>query len=250
MKNSLLLLAGAAALSLASCSQEKTTDTTTTTTTAPADATAMAMPDTAAYRSRSQRVSEKFITDMKITDPAMQSKVRTAYYNRSKRYGEIKSKYSSDTTGMAAAMRQYNTDTDTEFQSVLTDPAQYQSYQSSRSTYDESNYLDDANSTDAASSATTPGADASSTDNSSSMTGATGVGIDKSKTKMEDGSKLKIKDDGQIKTKDANGNSGGPVSIDAPLKDSKTKLDDGSKIKVKGDGKVKLKDSDGTKTKM
>jgi hypothetical protein len=241
MKNSLLLLAGAAALSLASCSQEKTTDTTTTTTTAPADATAMATPDTAAFRSRSQRVSEKFITDMKITDPAMQSKVRTAYYNRSKRYGEMKSKYSSDTTGMAAAMRQYNTDTDTEFQSVLTDPTQYQSYQSSRSTYDESNYLDDANSTDAAS---------SSTDNSSSMTGASGAGIDKSKTKMEDGSKLKIKEDGQIKTKDANGNSGGPVSTDAPLKDSKTKLDDGSKIKVKGDGKVKLKDSDGTKTKM
>ena len=45
------------------------------------------MPDTAAYRSRSNRVSEKFITDMKITDPAMQGKIRTAYYNRSKRYG-------------------------------------------------------------------------------------------------------------------------------------------------------------------
>ena len=91
MKNSLLLLAGAAALSLASCSQEKTADTTTTTTTAPADATATAMPDTAAYRSRSNRVSEKFITDMKITDPAMQGKIRTAYYNRSKRYGEMTS---------------------------------------------------------------------------------------------------------------------------------------------------------------
>ncbi|RYY17607.1 MAG: hypothetical protein EOO36_09460, partial [Cytophagaceae bacterium] len=140
MRNSLFLLVGTAALSLASCSQEKSTDTASTT--APADATAVAMPDTASYRSRSSRVSEKFITDMKITDPAMQSKVRTAYYNRSKRYGELKSKYGTDTTGMAGAMRQYNTDTDTEFQGVLTDPAQYQSYQSSRSNYDESNYLD------------------------------------------------------------------------------------------------------------
>jgi hypothetical protein len=249
MKNSLLLLMGAAALSLASCSQEKTTDTTTTTTTAPADATAVAMPDTAAYRSRSQRVADKFVADMKISDEATKNKIRTAYYNRSKRYGELTSKYKADTTGMAAAMRQYNTDTDTEFQSVLTDPAQYQSYQSSRSTYDESNYLDDTNSTEAASSATMPSNDAASTSTDNS-TMASGAGIDKSKTKMEDGSKIKIKEDGQIKTKDANGNSGGPVSTDAPLKDSKTKLDDGSKIKVKGDGKVKLKDASGEKTKL
>ena len=232
MKNSLLLFVGAAALSLASCSQEKTTDTTTTT--APADATAVVMPDTAAYRTRSSRVSEKFITDMKITDPAMQGKVRTAYYNRSKRYGEMKSKYSSDTTGMAAAMRQYNTDTDTEFQSVLTDPAQYQSYQSSRTTYDESNYMDDASS-----STTMPA------DNSTDMSASTdmGAGVDKSKTKLEDGSKAKLKDDGTVKTK-------GDINSDAALKDSKTKFDDGSKVKVKGDGTVKLKDADGTKTKM
>jgi hypothetical protein len=248
MKNSLLLLAGAAALSLASCSQEKTSDTTTTTTTAPAGATAVVMPDTAMYRTRSQRVADKFVSDMKISDEATKNKIRTAYYNRSKRYGEMTSKYKSDTTGMAAAMRQYNTDTDAEFKTVLTDPTQYQSYESSRSTYDEANYMDDTNSTEAASSATMPSADDASTSANSSMSG--GAGIDKSKTKMEDGSKIKIKDDGQVKTKDANGNSGGPVSTDVPLKDSKTKLNDGSKIKVKGDGTVKLKDSDGSKTKL
>jgi hypothetical protein len=233
MKNSLLLLAGAA-LTLASCSQEKATDTTATT--APADATAVAMPDTASYRSRSNRVSEKFITDMKITDPAMQGKVRTAYYNRSKRYGEMKSKYATDTTGMSAAMRQYNTDTDTEFQGVLTDPAQYQSYQSSRSTYDESNYMDDA------SSATTMPADNSdATSSSTDMT--SGVAVKESKTKMDNGAKIKLKDDGTVKTK-------GELTEDASLKDSKTKLEDGTKIKVKGDGTVKVKDADGNKTKM
>jgi hypothetical protein len=237
MKNSLLLLAGAAALSLASCSQEKTAETTTTTT--GTDATAAMQPDTAAYRSRSQRVADKFVSDMKITDEATKNKIRTAYYNRSKRYGEMKSKYASDTTGMAAAMRQYNTDTDTEFQGVLTDPAQYQSYQSSRTTYDESNYLDDTNSTDAASSATTPTADNSS--DNSSMSG--GAAVKESKTKMEDGSKIKLKDDGTVKTK-------GDVTDGAALQDSKTKLEDGSKIKVKGDGTVKVKDADGNKTKM
>jgi len=243
MKNSLLLFVGAAALSLASCSQEKTTDTTTSTT-APADATAVAMPDTAAYRSRSNRVSEKFISDMKITDPAMQGKIRTAYYNRSKRYGEMTSKYASDTTGMGAAMRQYNTDTDTEFQSVLTDPTQYQSYQSSRSTYDESNYMDNANSTDAASSATTPSDDSNMSSGTGNMSGSSmGGAVKESKTKMENGAKIKLKDDGTVKTK-------GDLAGAEELKDSKTKLEDGSKIKVKGDGTVKVKDANGDKTKM
>lgn len=236
MKNSLLLFAGAAALSLASCSQEKTTDTTTTT-----DAnTAVMQPDTAIYRSRSQRVADKFVSDMKITDEATKNKIRTAYYNRSKRYGEMTSKYSSDTTGMAAAMRQYNTDTDTEFQSVLTDPAQYQSYQSSRPTYDEANYMDDTNSTDAASSATMPADDNSSM---SSGTMDAGAAVKESKTKMENGSKIKLKDDGTVKTK-------GELTDGASLKDSKTKLEDGTKIKLKGDGTVKVKDANGDKTKM
>lgn len=234
MKNSLLLLAGAAALSLASCSQEKTAETTTTTTSAGATAT----PDTAAYRSRSNRVSEKFITDMKITDPAMQGKIRTAYYNRSKRYGEMTSKYATDTTGMAASMRQYNTDTDTEFQGVLTDPAQYQSYQSSRSTYDESSYLDDASSANAMPADNT---DATSSSASTDMT--SGAAVKESKTKMENGAKIKLKDDGTVKTK-------GELTDGAELKDSKTKLEDGTKIKIKGDGTVKVKDANGEKTKM
>jgi hypothetical protein len=235
MKNSLLLFVGAAALSLASCSQEKTADTTTTTT-APADATAVAMPDTAAYRTRSSRVSEKFITDMKITDPAMQGKVRTAYYNRSKRYGEMTSKYASDTTGMAAAMRQYNTDTDAEFKSVITDPTQYQSYESSRSTYDESNYMDDASSAN-----TMPADNSGAMSSSTDMT--SGAAVKESKTKMENGAKIKLKDDGTVKTK-------GDLSSAEELKDSKTKLEDGTKIKIKGDGTVKVKDANGDKTKM
>lgn len=215
MKNSLLLLAGAATFSLASCSQEKTTSTTATTTPTDATASTTTTPDTAAYRTRSQRVSNKFVSDMKISDEATKTKLRTAYYNRSKRYGMMHDKYKTDTTGMAADMRQYNTDTDTEFKGILTDPAQYQSYQSSRSTYDESNYLDDANSTDAASSATTPtdnsGSTSSSTDNSSTSTPTdnssmgSGGAVKSSKTKLEDGSKIKVKDDGKVKMKDASG---------------------------------------------
>ena len=40
-----------------------------------------------AYKTRSQRIADKYAADMKITDPALRTKIRTAYYNRSKRYG-------------------------------------------------------------------------------------------------------------------------------------------------------------------
>ena len=75
MKNFLLILAGAATLSLASCSQEKTTEvtkapvatdgmaTTTTTTTT----TSAPMSD-ADIEARAQRIADKMVANMKITD--------------------------------------------------------------------------------------------------------------------------------------------------------------------------------------
>ena len=95
------------------------------------------------YQARAQRIADKFYQDMKITDEATKAKIRTAYYNRAKRMGEMKAKYTADTTGMAAANREAMMATDTEFKGILTDPTQYQSYESSRTTYDESNYMDD-----------------------------------------------------------------------------------------------------------
>ena len=143
MKNSLLMLAGAAALSLASCSQEKTTevttapaDGTTTTTTTTSTTTPMSEAD---IQARAQRVADKMVADMKITDEDTKTKIRTVYVNRYKRMNEARTKYATDTTGMAAAMRASSTETDTEFKSVFTDPTQYQAYESSRSAYDESN---------------------------------------------------------------------------------------------------------------
>lgn len=52
--------------------------------------------------SRSKRTADKYATDMRVTDPAVREKVSTTYYNRSKRYGETKTKYASNTTGMRA----------------------------------------------------------------------------------------------------------------------------------------------------
>ena len=226
MKNSLLLFAGAAALSLASCSSNTTE---TTSTTMPADSTGMTtttattstMPvSDDAYHMRGNRMADKFAADMKISNQATIAKLREAYYDRSKRYDELKAKYQADTAGMAAARRQYMMDTDKEFQTVLVVPAQYQAYQSSQSTYDEANNLDTAGQTAAASSATMPAADSSSMSGNMPTTA---------------GKVMEAK---------------GMVGPDNEVAKSKMKLENGAKVKVKDDGTVKVKTADGEKTKM
>ena len=223
MKNSLLILAGAAALSLASCSQEKTTEVTTvpadgTTTTTTTTRTTSAMSE-ADMDARAQRIANKMVADMKITDEATKTKIRTVYVNRYKRMNEMSTRHTADTTGMAAAMREANMETDTEFKTVFTDPTQYQAYEASRSTYYDydNSYTPDAS--------TVPTKDNTAADAMSS--GSTSSNM-KSMDAGE-GGKIKVKADGDIKIKDAAGN--------------KTKVDG-------DDGTVKMKPAEGGKTKM
>ena len=216
MKNSFLLLSGAAILSLGSCSQDKTA---TTTTDATATMAATGAGSDAAVEARAQRIADKMVADMKITDEATKAKVRTAYLNRSRRLTGLRSKYTTDTMGSAAATREANAETDTEFKGVFTDPTQYQSYESSRTTYDDSNFPDDAagtgttdNSMSAPDAASTPtmSSPAVSPDNAAASPDASASSgpnmATKSKVKMADGSKVKTKEDGTIKLKDADGN--------------------------------------------
>jgi hypothetical protein len=225
MKKTFLLLSLAGALTMASCSQEKNADSTTTTTTTDATATASTDNDVV-YHTRAQRISQQMATDMKITDTAVVSRIENTYYNRSRRLGELKSKYTSDTAGMAAEMRSVSTDTDAEFKGIFTDPTQYQAYQSSSSTYDEANYMDDADNSMSAS------AESASPDAGSTTTGGSAVMVDNStpmKVKDQAGNKLKVKKDGDVKIKDA--------------ADNKLKLD-------ADDGTIKAKPEDGKKTKI
>ena len=214
MKNSLLILAGAAALSLASCSQEKTTEvttapvaadgmtttTTTTTTTAPMSA--------ADLEARAQLLADKMVANMKITDAATKTKIRTVYVNRYRKMDEMRTQYAADTTGMAVAMRDANVAADAEFKTVFVDPTQYQAYEANRMSYYE---MADADAAPA------PAADLNS---------ASGSSMDAS---AADGGKMKVQADGDIKIKDAAGN--------------KTKVDG-------DDGTVKLKPKDGDKTTL
>ena len=220
MKNSLLILAGAAALSLASCSQEKTTDTTvaagdgmTTTTTTTTTTAPMSEAD---MEARAQCIADKMVADMKITDEATKTKIRTVYVNRYRQMGDMQTKYASDTTGMAAAMRESMATTDAEFKTIFADPTQYQAYESSRMSYYEMADADAAMSSDNMSSDMNSATTTTDANATGSMSGS-------------EGGKVKVKADGDIKIKDAAGN--------------KTKVDG-------DDGTVKMKDENGGKTKM
>ena len=221
MKKILLLLSSAAALTMAACSQEKTADTATTT--PPAEATMPAdgaMPSMDAdYRSRASRIADRMASDMKISDTATMGRIRNVYYDRARRYGDLRQQYATDTTGMSAAMRGVDTETDTQMQSALPDPTQYQTYQGSRGNYAESNYMDDSGAMPA---------DASmNNDAAMSSDAGTTMAAGKMKIKGDDGSKIKVKGDGDIKIKDA--------------QDNKAKID-------ADDGTIKLKPENGKKT--
>lgn len=211
MKKTLLLLSAAAAFTMASCSENKTAETTstetTTTTTAPVTSTAYSSE---AIERRADRISADMADKMKF-DEATRARIRTAYVTRGQRIAELQTRYTTDTTGMAAAMRDVYLNTDTELKTILTDPAQYSAYESSRMEYMDDRYMDDD--TDMAAS------DMSSDASADMAAGSTAGGE----------GKLKVKRDGDIKIKDSEGNK---AKIDADDATMKAKPVDGKKIKV------------------
>ncbi|GAB2957211.1 hypothetical protein GCM10027048_24600 [Hymenobacter coalescens] len=225
MKKYLMLLSCAAACTLASCSQDNTADTATTeTTTTTTDASgsgsaAMGGYSDADYNSRADRIASDMATKMKL-DEATREKVRTAYYNRSKRLGELHSQYTTDTTGMAAAMRDVYSDTDTEMKSIFTDPAQYSAYESSRPDYIEDRYMSTDGGMADGSDMSADGSMSSDGSTSSDMSSSgSSMSASKMKTKDADGGKLKVKSDGDVKVKDAMGNKAKVDADDATLKE-------------------------------
>jgi len=205
MKKLLMFLPVAAAFSLASCNENKPADTAAATEVATTSTAATGDMD-AQYRSRAKRIADKMAADMKITDTAVVSRLEDSYYTRAQRLGTLRSQYTSDTTGMAAAMRTAYTETDTELKGYL--PAEtYTTYETSRPTYYEDAYMDDT--------------DMSSSASASTETGTMSAG---------EGGKMKVKADGDVKIKDAEGNK---AKIDGDDGTVKLKPEDGEKVKIK-----------------
>lgn len=138
MNKSLLFFSAAASLAVASCTQDKPAAVDAATTPAAdtavvVDNAAMAT-DTAAYRTEADRLAARIADDLKLTDTVVVTQVTNTYYTRGRRLNEVNSRYTTDTTGRYAALRQVNDETDRQVKTYVSEP-QYNTYTSNRGTY-------------------------------------------------------------------------------------------------------------------
>ncbi|KAA9333267.1 hypothetical protein F0P96_09830 [Hymenobacter busanensis] len=135
MKNSLFLFPVAAAFALASCNRDKPAAVDAATTPAADTAVVVSNADTTLYQDQAYRSADMVATDLGLTDTAQTRRVRTVYYNRARRLGDLDTRYATDTTGRYVAVRQVDTETDNEIRTVLNDDARYRTYQTNRARY-------------------------------------------------------------------------------------------------------------------
>ena len=201
MNTKLLGLLAAAALATAACTQDKKVETTTTTNPEVTTTTTTTV-DTVAARDEARRLAARIAEDLKVTDPAVVTRVERTYYTRATRLGEARNRYTTDTTGQYAAMRQINDEADTEIRTDLGNDTYYNTYSANRANYGDGPY----------SLAPGPVTTSSTTTVHHGSVGQ-GSGVKKmenqndgdKKTKFENGAKIKRNDDGSVKIKMADG---------------------------------------------
>jgi hypothetical protein len=243
MKKSFMLLACAGALAVASCNRDNSADSgtagtnTTDMSANESGSAAMGGYSETDYNRRADRIAADMATKMKL-DEATRERVRTVYYNRSKRLGEVHSKYTQDTTGMAAAMREVYNEADTELKTVFTDPQQYSAYESSRPMYLEERYMSPDPNTTADGSTMAEQEDASMTSTDATMSNSE----EQMNTSGSEGS--------MSSSGTASGSGSGATIGTMNASKVKAKAADGSKVKLKSDGDLKAKDAAGNKTKV
>ena len=203
MNTKLLGLMAAAALATAACTQDKKAETTTTTTPATVTTTTTTTTvDTVAVHDEARRLAARMAEDLKLTDPAVVTRIERTYYTRGQRLGEANNRYVSDTTGRYASLRQINDEADNEIRTDLNNPGYYNSYSANRANYGDGPY------------SLAPGT-VTTTSSTTVRRGSVGQGSGVKKmehqndgdhkTKYENGAKVKREDDGSMKIKMADG---------------------------------------------
>ncbi|TGE09546.1 T-complex 10 C-terminal domain-containing protein [Hymenobacter fodinae] len=145
MHKTLLFLSCAATLTAVSCNQDKqaavdaattpSADTAVVARDAAATEVTSTDADTAAYRTDADRLADRIAQDLRLTDTVVVTKVQKTYYTRGRRLQEANTRYATDTTGRYAALRSINDETDRSVKTIVTDPAQYNTYASNREAY-------------------------------------------------------------------------------------------------------------------
>ena len=203
-----LLLAATAALATA-CSHEKTPEATTPAVTTTTTTTTVAV-DTTAYRATADALADRVAADLHRNDEVMKAKLRTVYYTRGRALRDAEARYTTDTTGRYAAIREANDAATRTVRTALADNGLYNTYASGQSGYYDGPYTPVA--------PTTPQAARPAARLSLNARVGQGSGL----------KKLENQHDG----------------------DKKTKFGNGAKIKRNDDGSVKIKMADGTKIKL
>ncbi|SNC76151.1 hypothetical protein SAMN06265337_3240 [Hymenobacter gelipurpurascens] len=142
MNKTLLFLSCAATFTAVSCNQDKQAAVDAATT--PAADTAVVVndnvavttdTDTVAYRTEADRLADRIAQDLRLTDTVVVTKVQKTYYTRGRRIQQANTRYATDTTGRYAALRTINDETDRSVKTIVTNPAQYNTYSSNRDAY-------------------------------------------------------------------------------------------------------------------
>ena len=207
MKTQLVALLAAATLFTACQRDNKTenvaTDTNAENGPATGNNTAVVVPDTIAYHTDARRLAERVTADLNVNQPDVAARIERTYYNRSRRIGELQTRYSTDTTGRYTAYRTVNDEADNEIRTTLNNPTAYDTYTTRRSEYGDGPY------------SAVPSRVSTTTTNTVRRSSGVGAGsaVVKSereadgdrKVKYENGAKIKRDDDGSVKIKRADG---------------------------------------------
>ena len=217
MNTRLLALLAAAALSATACqsddkAQETTTETNAENGPATGNNTAVVVPDTMAYHTDARRLAQRVTTDLNVNQPDVAARIEKTYYTRSRRIGELNTRYATDSTGRYLALRTANDEADNEIRTTLNSPEAYGMYTARRADYGDGPY--------------------SAVPERVTTTTTTGVRNARSSVGTRVGAggvkKMEHQDDG----------------------DHKTKYQNGAKVKRDDDGSVKIKRADVTKIKI
>ena len=197
--NTKLFLLAAATLATAACSHEKTAETTTTAVTPEATTTTTTTTtvDNSAYRNDADMLASRVVQDLKLTDTTVVRRIKTVYYTRGRKLNT----YTTDTTGRYAATRAANDEANREMKTILTDPAQYNSYSSNLGAY----YPGQPYTVVAADEAARRSSLTERVGGGASVKKMEREGDGDKKTKFENGAKIKRSDDGSVKIKRVDG---------------------------------------------
>ncbi|MET4074734.1 hypothetical protein [Hymenobacter sp. UYCo722] len=204
MNIKLLGLLAAATLATASCTQDKKVETATTTTPETVTTTTTTTTvDTVAVHDEARRLAARMAEDLKLTDPAVVTRIERTYYTRGQRLGEANNRYVTDTVGRYTTLRQINDDADNEIRTDLNNPGYYNSYSANRANYGDGPYSLAPGTVTTTSSATT--VRRGSVGQGSGIKKMENQNDGDKKTKYENGAKIKRNDDGSVKIKMADG---------------------------------------------